>query len=273
MALTSPQSERDARRLVLGAAVGFRPHQVRVFIESLRGSGYQGDIVMLVGPTDVALARYLRRHGAAAKRTWFIRRIHGPIHAYRFQLFAGFLHANGERYDEVLVSDVRDVAFQAHPFAGIKNSACHFFLEGDKRCIGDEPTNMIYMRSFLPPEEVEQIKPYRISCCGVVLGGIAAMTTYLDRMAADLAAVPLKIRRKIGADTAFHNRIAHLTHAAPVMLIENNKHVATMGIEPEETYGLGPSGTICTLAGKLPAILHQYDRIRRFKAVIDARWQ
>ena len=82
-------------------------------------------------------------------------------------------------------------------------------------------------------------------------------------MTADLAAVPLKIRRKIGADTAFHNRIAHLTHAVPVVMVENNVHVATMGIEPASAYRAGPDNAIRTAAGALPAILHQYDRISR----------
>ena len=263
----------DARRLVLGAAVGFRVDQVRIFVESLRASGYTGDVAMLVGPTDFALAAYLRRHGVTPKRTWFIRRFHGPIHAYRFQLFARYLHAHRARYDEVLISDVRDVVFQAHPFANIWSPAVHYFLEGDNRTIGNEPTNMVYMRSFLPERDVEKLKPCRISCCGVVLGGMSAMLAYLDRMNADLAAVPLKVRRKIGADTAFHNRMGHLASAVPVVIVENNVHVATMGIEPASAYRVSADKLVRTADGLLPAILHQYDRLPEIKATVEARWR
>lgn len=267
-----PRDPADARRLVLGAAVGFAPAQVHAFLESLHAAGYAGDVVMLVGPRDLALARYLRARGVTPARTWFIRRLHGPIHAYRFELFAAYLRKTLARYDQVLVTDVRDVVFQAHPFAGISDPACHFFLEGDRRTIGNEPTNMVYMRAFLPPAEVERIAACRISCCGVVLGGAPAMAAYLERMAADLAAVPFAVRRKIGADTAFHNRMAHLTHAVPVTLVENNLHVATMGIEPVSTYRIGPDHLIRTVDGGLPAILHQYDRIPAFKAAVDTRF-
>lgn len=270
--MTTP-ADRDARRLVLGAAVKFRTDQVRIFIQSLRATGYAGDIVMLVGLRDFALARYLRRHGAIPKRTWFIRRFHGPIHAYRFELFARLLRGVLPRYDQVLVSDVRDVVFQSHPFAGLEGETCQFFLEGDNRTIGNEPTNMVYMRSFLPPDQVKAIEPFRISCCGVVLGSARTMMAYLARMAADLAAVPLRARRKIGADTAFHNRMAHLTHAVPVQLVENNVHVATMGIEPATTYHAGADGLIRVAAdGRLPAILHQYDRLPEIKAPVERRW-
>jgi hypothetical protein len=132
---------------------------------------------------------------------------------------------------------------------------------------------MVYMRTFLPPTEVERLKYYRISCCGVVLGGTAAMAAYLDRMAADLADVPLKIRRKIGADTVFHNRMAHLGRDIPVVLVENNEHVATMGIEPATVYRVGPDNVIRTADDAAPAILHQYDRIPQIKAPVEARWR
>ncbi|HVG51464.1 MAG TPA: hypothetical protein VM867_07525 [Xanthobacteraceae bacterium] len=262
----------DARRLVLGAAVGFQVDQVRIFVESLRASGYTGDVAILIGLTDVALATYLHQHGVMPKRTWFIRRFHGPIHAYRFQLFTDYLRAHRDRYDEVLISDVRDVAFQAHPFADITSPAVHYFLEGDNRTIGNEPTNMVYARLFLPESDVERLKPCRISCCGVVLGGMAAMTAYLDRMNADLAAVPMKVRRKIGADTAFHNHMGHLTKDFPVEMVENNVHVATMGIEPASTYRIGADGAVRTASGTLPAILHQYDRLPEIKSPVEARW-
>jgi hypothetical protein len=266
-------TETDARRLVLGAAVGFTADQVRVFVESLRASGYAGDVLMLVGLTDFALVDYLRKHKVTPKRTWFIRRFHGPIHAYRFQLFAQALKARQDRYDQVLLTDVRDVAFQAHPFGGIDSPACHFFLEGDNRTIGNEPTNMVYMRSFLPPEEVRQLEPCRISCCGVVVGGMSAMTAYLSRMNADLASVPLGVRRKIGADTALHNRMGHLGTDLPVRMVENNVHVATMGIEPLSAYRIGTDKIIRTVAGAVPAILHQYDRIPEIKQPVEARWR
>jgi hypothetical protein len=266
----------DARRLVVGAAVGFRTDQVRIFVESLRATGYTGDIIMLVGWRDAPLARYLKSRGAIPKRTWFIRRFHGPIHAYRFELFADVLRKTAGRYDQVLLSDVRDVVFQSDPFAGLSGNTCQVFLEGDRRTIGNEPTNMLYVRSFLSPDQVEALKPFRISCCGVVLGSGKAMMAYLTRMAADLKSVPMGARRKIGADTAFHNRMAHLDPQGParipIELVENNVHVATMGIEPASSYRAGADGLIRTLDGHLPAILHQYDRLPEIRGQVERRW-
>lgn len=262
----------DGRRLVLGAAVGFRIDQVRVFVESLRAVGYSGDVVMLVGHFQPRLKAYLRRHGVRPVGSWCTRKLHGPIHAYRFEKFANITAAAAERYDQILVADVRDVAFQRHPFADITAPSCHFFLEGAGLTIAEERVNHHWAHTFLPPEEAARIGAYRISCCGVVLGGADAMRNYLRRIASYLHALPLKLRREGGADTVFHNRIAHLTHEVEGEVVENNRHVATMGLEPDGTYRIGPDGLVYTADGHLPAILHQYDRIPTIRPAVEARF-
>jgi hypothetical protein len=261
----------DRRRLVLGAAVGFRVEQVRVFVESLRASGYAGDVIMLVGLMQWRLKAYLARHGVRTVTMWSTRKLHGPIHAYRFEKFARILRDAAGRYDEVLLSDVRDIAFQKHPFAEIASPACHFFLEAPPWTIRDEPTNWRWTRMFLSPADADRIGPNRVTCCGVVLGGAAAMTDYLARLAGYLHALPIKLRREGGADTVFHNRIAHFGEIAGVM-VENDVHVATMGLTTAAAYKVGTDGLIRTAEGRLPAILHQYDRIPELKPAVEARY-
>ena len=40
--------EKDRRRLIVGSASTYRPHQLRPFIESLRASGYAGDVIIIM---------------------------------------------------------------------------------------------------------------------------------------------------------------------------------------------------------------------------------
>ena len=96
--------------LVLGAAVGFDIARVRVFVESLRGCGYRGDILLLVGPLQFALKRYLARHGVETRSVVFTRKLTGPIHAFRFEKFARIVAERRHRYARVLVSDAFDAA-------------------------------------------------------------------------------------------------------------------------------------------------------------------
>jgi len=262
----------DARRLVLGAAVGYTREQVLPFVRSLREVGFTGDAIMLVSPWQFRLKRYLARHGVATRPVVSTRRINGPIHAHRFEKFAKIVAANRPRYDEVLIADVRDVVFQKHPFAGIDSPACHFYLESDELTIGEEPTNLRWAKVFLPAAEVERLSRHRISCCGVVIGGVAAMAAYLDRLAACIHGVPPALRHEGGADTVFHNRIAHLTHEVPAVLVANNAHVATMGLAPPGAYVPARGRLIATRDGHVPAILHQYDRIPAIARAVAARF-
>jgi hypothetical protein len=54
--------------------------------------------------------------------------------------------------------------------------------------------------------------------------------------------------------------------------MENNVHVATMGLEPDSTYVVGSDGLVRTAGGHVPAILHQYDRVPHVKATVDRRY-
>jgi hypothetical protein len=270
--MVSDETARDRRRLVIGAAYKYGVDQVRVFVESLRTTGYAGDVIMLTGRLQWRLKAYLRRHAVRPFPHWSTRRLHGPIQAHRFERFAKVLQGEAGRYDQVIVSDVKDVLFQQHPFAGVTEPGCRFYLEAAPWTFATEPTNRRWAKLFLRPDEFAAIAPCRISCCGVVLGDAGNVTAYLTRLAGYLQALPPELRREGGADTAFHNRMAHLTHEVPGAIVENDVHVATMGISPPGTYVAGADGLIRTADGRLPAILHQYDRVPDIAAIVAAKY-
>ena len=72
MAISADQNP-DARRLALGAAVNMGIDDVRIFVESLRGSGYRGDIAMLVRLQHFALKKYLHGHDVATVHDCAVR--------------------------------------------------------------------------------------------------------------------------------------------------------------------------------------------------------
>jgi hypothetical protein len=271
-AAETPSAGKDRRRLIVGAASRYRPEQMRPFIESLRATGYAGDVVILVNFWNWRLQSYLRGSGVTPYRMWTTRRIHGPAATHRYEFYARIARQNRDRYDEMMVTDTRDVLFQRNPFAGLTSSACHYYLEHATRTIGEEPTNLSWAKLFLPAEQAAAVSRNRVSCCGIVIGGMAAMDVYLARMAADLRAVPLRDRRRGGADTALHQGLAFLDGGAPGVVMENNIHVATMGIEPDATYRIGDDGVVRTADGHVPAILHQYDRVPHINSAIAGRY-
>jgi len=262
---------KDSRRLIVGSATNYRPEQLRPFVQSLRATGYAGDVILMVRFWDRALKSYLRRHGIRPATMWSTRKLHGPAATYRYQLYARIARENRECYDQMMVTDTRDVLFQRHPFADLSSSACHFYLEHPTLTIGEEPTNLRWAKQFLPADQAALLSRQRISCNGIVIGGMAAMNEYLARMAADLLAVPIELRRHGAADASIHHRLVFLEGGIPGVIMENNVHVATMGLQ-SDAYVVGDDGTVRTTNGHVPAILHQYDRVPHVKSAIDKRF-
>jgi hypothetical protein len=263
----------DARRLVLGAAIGFGVDEVRVFVESLRGSGYGGDVMMLIRWPGLTVGRYLNRRGVDVIRVFQTRSFSRSVHAKRYLIYLDYLKARAAHYDQVMMSDVRDVVFQGNPFAGIDSPKCHFYLEAP-RTIAEDATNLRWVRGCFPAAEAEALSHHRISCSGITIGGTAEIIAYLERMVAKINAVPQRIYRTIGHgyDQAIHNYLVYLEPGTGGIVEENNGHIATMALEPRNAYRLDEAARIWSTDGRLYPICHQYDRFPDIRAAVEARY-
>jgi hypothetical protein len=266
-------SNPDGRRLVLGAAIGFDAKQVRIFVESLR-MNYTGDVLLLIRWPGLRVARYLKSRGVDVMRVFQTRSFSRSVHARRYAIYLDYLRAQASRYDQVMMSDVRDVVFQRNPFDGVANPKCHFYLEGAARTIGEDATNSRWVRGCFSAADAERLAVRRISCSGITIGGTAAITAYLERMATRIRTMPLRIYRRIGHgyDQAIHNYLVHLDSAIDGIVVENNQHIATMALEPRAFYRLDQKSLIYGPDDHLFPICHQYDRFPDLLKAVEARF-
>ena len=274
MSVSVPTGSADARRLVLGAAVGFGVEQVRVFVESLRATGYSGDVMMLVRWPGLRITRYLRGHDVDVIRIFQTRSFSRSVHAKRYAIYLDYLRARIDRYDQVMLCDTRDVVFQRNPFDGITGPKCHFFLESAARTIGEDPTNSRWVRGCFSAAEADALAKCRISCSGITIGGTAAIIDYLEHMVARVREMPLRIYRAIGHgyDQAIHNLLVHLSPNIDGIVVENNEHIATMALEPRNLYVLDEQARIHAADGRMFPICHQYDRFPDIRAAVESRY-
>jgi hypothetical protein len=263
----------DSRRLVLGAAIGFDVAQMRIFVESLRAH-YKGDVLMLIRWPGLGVGRYLKSRGVRVIRVFQTRSFTRSVHARRYAIYLKYLRARLSRYDQVMMSDVRDVVFQKNPFDGITAAQCHFYLEGATRTIGEDPTNSRWVAGCFTAAEAEKLSACRISCSGITIGGTDAIVAYLERMVARVRAVPWRIYRRIGHgyDQAIHNYLVHLDPAVDGTVVDNNRHIATMALEPRAAYRLDHEARIYGTDGRMFPICHQYDRFPDILKEIEGRF-
>lgn len=266
-------SNPDGRRLVLGAAIGFDVKQVRIFVESLR-MNYTGDVLLLIRWPGLQVARYLKSRGVEVMRVFQTRSFSRSVHARRYAIYLDYLRARASRYDQVMMSDVRDVVFQRNPFDGVASPKCHFYLEGAARTIGEDPTNSRWVRGCCSAADAERLAACRISCSGITIGGTAAIIAYLEQMAARIRVMPWRIYRRIGHgyDQAIHNYLVHLDSAIEGIVVENNQHIATMALEPRALYRLDQKSLIYGPDGHVFPICHQYDRFPDLLKALEARF-
>ncbi len=233
----------------------------KAFLETLQASGADTDVVIFFRKLAPATYAYLAERGVTLIPFRMWKRWNGPIHTWRFVLFARYAAEHYKEYDWIMTADLRDVIFQSDPFAGLSDRQVQFYLENAAYTLGSDQYYSRWMRRFIDPSLHAEYGRHRLACCGVILGGAPEMAAYLGALAPRLRSVSLLNRPHIGADSAFQNLIAHVTHDVPGSLVENNIHVATMGLEPPGTYHIDPAGNVACADGHRPPILHQYDRL------------
>ena len=274
----------ESDQLVLGTAVGYDWKRVATFVESLRATGYQGAVVLVVGDVDPLTRWLLSRRNVdlvAVDDHELLRRglarVPGAegmdpttldIQTARYVLYAGYLERHGEGVREVLLSDVRDVCFQAPPFEH-EHELDTLSCAVEDGTIGACECNSGWVLERFGPEGLEQLAPRRISCSGTTLGSLAHVRAYLDEMIRLILEKPLPTN---GIDQALHNFIVYTDRVQDLRLCTNEEG-PFLTLHEAEGWRVGPTGDILAPGGTIAPIVHQYDRHAATAAAVERRYR
>ncbi|AYG95038.1 hypothetical protein D8I30_07475 [Brevundimonas naejangsanensis] len=263
----SPTFAAGEHDLILGYATGYDAADVAIFVRSLRA--VYGGAVVLVTDQAPALLAFLAEHGvesvppASVGGAW---RPH-PV-MQRFAAFDALMSARPWARN-VLLTDVRDVVFQAPPFDPAPRTS-EFYVEYDGGLKG-HAFNMKYLRGVGGEDVARALADRPCVCVGTVMGPRECMIRFC-RTLLMLAAIPRsEIGGAFGADQAACNIALHLG------LVEgevkaNYGRIATIGLTPGEVLSLDGMGRIVNPDGGVSPIVHQYDRHPALMAAMRARW-
>ncbi len=165
------------------------------------------------------------------------------------------------RYDRVLISDLRDVVFQADPFGLIPEEGILYGLEDASVTIGGHWANSLWVEQVGGPALRAALAPERVSCVGVVLGSGRIIAEYLRLIVETLTQPGINVANFHGADTGAHN------------IVVRRRTLPNVGFADYETggiinmHGLNPAcirwnndDLLSDARGRPFAIVHQYDR-------------
>lgn len=196
------------------------------------------------------------------------------IFNYRHFLYRDYLLKHGQRFRNVLLSDVKDVVFQDDPFSSDLGSRLHVAMESTRIPIGECAYTSEWILAGYGETVFDELKENELSCAGTVLGPVGAVERYLDAMLDQIRTMRDAFHC---ADQAAHNIMLHRGQLEPAVRLYNfHGPVATVGTETQ--FRRNARGQLVNEDGSVIAIVHQYDRhpklVRMFdRAAYPSIWQ
>lgn len=266
-AMTTPHT------LVLGTAFDYSANQLRPFVQSLRRH-YEGEALLLVNSSvQPEVLELLLRWDIGFRFFESARWMFAHIQFARFVRYYELLKESSVRYDRILLTDVSDVLFQAHPFAGAPEDPLLFFMEDSRATIGRCPSNSLWVRQIFGERALAELANEPISCAGTTMGTHDAILKYVHALIGH--ANPEKMMHLTqwrGHDQGIHNFLLHHGIFSNARRVENGDWVYTLAQVPRGEV-VFTEDDIRTPSGRLCPIVHQWTY---HPAVVDwtmRRWQ
>src|ERR1700722_17915909 len=102
------------------------------------------------------------------------------VHNIRFRMFQQYLRSTEGKWRNVLLTDIRDVVFQANPFEQPLPAPVVFAAEDLP--IGNRGNNHGWLMERYGQETADSLAAYPIVCCGTTIGSHAGVQAYLDAL-------------------------------------------------------------------------------------------
>lgn len=263
-------------RLVLGLAINYTKTDLEIFVNSLRGTGYVGDITFLVGILDQETRRYLESMGVHLVSVWQTLFSQMNVQFARHAAYYDYLTDLGRQgiaYERIFVTDVSDVAFQSDPFQALGNADMVCYMEHPSKTIGSCESNSWWVGEGFGADVLAELADKPISCSGTLLTGMMAFRTYLLKMLLTSTHLSDHMVGARGIDQGVHNYLIHKGELGNIRLAENGDGVFTMywSIAYSEVFVLD-GGFIGDTQGRIPAVLHQYNRSDALAGLLRQKW-
>ena len=161
------------KNLVLGAAAGYDWDTLEPFVSSWRKNCPSAELVLFVDDLSDFTREQLIRSGVSLKN--FPAEMKKALpHNTRWKIFSDFLAARGDDYEQIFITDTRDVIFQSDLFENFKGFANYLVYATEADDVRGSKTgariNYGWLANFFGKEEADTFLNEKIICSGTVLG-------------------------------------------------------------------------------------------------------
>lgn len=194
----------------------------------------------------------------------------------RYLLAKRYLSQVFDRYDQVMVTDSRDVILQRDPFADLPSGVTTGEESG---LVKEQQGNCDWLAHLYgddPQFPMASVLQQKVICSGVTLGDTAFMRGYLEQMCAEFMEKLPRLVHQQYLDQGAHIGLLRTGRVPGARLTPNGADcIATLATSDLSEFTVAPSGALLAGNGVPVAIVHQYDRhaelAKRLLARIVAR--
>lgn len=164
------------------------------------------------------------------------------------------------QYDNILITDVRDVIFQKDPFDYEYKDGLNVAIESDRFRLIDENINRRWIKILYGEKVLQEIGYNLISCSGTTLGNKQSILFYLRNMIIEQAYKNYLVAGRQNFDQGTHNYILRsevIKYFNELKIGESP--IITMLHLKENDFIINQNGHLINKDGSLINIIHQYD--------------
>jgi len=255
--------------LVISAIANYLPEKIRIYVESLNDSGFNGDKIMICYNLPNETIEYLSLKGWEC----YGAELQGHPHMKRLIDMWYFLDTTDRKWNHIITTDVRDIVWQTNPSDWLdKNLKTEIIVASECIKNEDEPWAHKNIHEGYGPIFWESIKQNTIANVGVIAGKHQSVKDLLmlnwlvsqagdtrhftDQSALNLIVNNTLLKDKIEVNSDFALQVDTLKQENRVTkkeIIINNDII---------------------MNGDVPYVLvHQYDRIEKLKYLIENKYK
>lgn len=260
------------KNLILGAFGGYEFASAKPFLKSLAEVGFSGDVCLFAQDISTSTRDELERWGVLVVESDDPEIKRQIITMGRFIAYQSILETIGARYQNVMLTDVRDVVFQRDPFDFEMGDSVCMFLEDTRMTIGECKFNRHFIWFLYGDEALREMSDRHISCSGTTLGSLRAVRDYVDCVVEKIRSMGERIEGYLG-DQGIHNYILYKGLVRGIRVFDNqNGPVLTLGYVPESKLLFDQEGRLLNRDGSVVHVVHQFDRHPKLAEQVARRY-
>lgn len=283
------------KNLVIGIIRGYSYDKIEPFVASLKKTNFNGELCLLTNNVPSETISELKKQGVRCEeisyrggnlnswcRFWpgikpvapflpkfllraILKKIL-PLLKVRFLHSKDFLIKNIDTYENVLLTDVRDVFFQLDPFVGNQHDKIQCYEEFE--IIGEELLyNAPWIKSMFGEHAIDSFAEEKILCAGTILGPIDQMIQFLNEFEKIL--IQAKDLKDGGSDQGIYNYLIRKYLFNQIAVVKYNEgEVLTISSNQDYSNNL-KNNYLYNSTNQIVPVIHQYDRSEQITKAME----